>query len=61
LAIRAIKIRTLARSRGGSPRSIELLQAHTDDAISRGAKLEIGGKRLDRPGWFFEPDRVQRR
>jgi acyl-CoA reductase-like NAD-dependent aldehyde dehydrogenase len=35
--------------------ALELLQAHTDDALSRGAKLETGGKRVDRPGWFFEP------
>jgi acyl-CoA reductase-like NAD-dependent aldehyde dehydrogenase len=35
--------------------ALELLQAHTDDALSRGAKLELGGKRADRPGWFFEP------
>lgn len=35
--------------------ALELLQAHTDDALTRGAKLEAGGKRADRPGWFFEP------
>ncbi len=35
--------------------ALELLQAHTDDALSRGAKLELGGKRVDRPGWFFAP------
>jgi acyl-CoA reductase-like NAD-dependent aldehyde dehydrogenase len=35
--------------------ALELLQAHADDAASRGAKLETGGKRADRPGWFFEP------
>ncbi len=35
--------------------ALELLQAHSDDALSRGAKLETGGKRVDRPGWFFEP------
>ncbi|MET0793814.1 MAG: aldehyde dehydrogenase family protein, partial [Polyangiaceae bacterium] len=35
--------------------ALDLLQAHTDDALSRGAKLETGGKRVDRPGWFFEP------
>jgi acyl-CoA reductase-like NAD-dependent aldehyde dehydrogenase len=35
--------------------ALELLQAHTDDALSRGAKLELGGKRAARPGWFFEP------
>jgi len=35
--------------------ALELLRAQTDDALSRGAKLELGGKRADRPGWFFEP------
>jgi len=35
--------------------ALELLQAHTDDALSHGAKLELGGKRAERPGWFFEP------
>jgi len=35
--------------------ALELLQAQTDDALARGAKLELGGKRADRPGWFFEP------
>ena len=35
--------------------ALELLQAHTDDALSQGAKLELGGKRVARPGWFFEP------
>jgi acyl-CoA reductase-like NAD-dependent aldehyde dehydrogenase len=35
--------------------ALELLQAHTDDAQSRGAQLELGGKRANRPGWFFEP------
>ncbi|HEY4104374.1 MAG TPA: aldehyde dehydrogenase family protein, partial [Polyangiaceae bacterium] len=35
--------------------ALELLQAHTDDALSRGGKLELGGKRADRAGWFFEP------
>ena len=35
--------------------ALELLQAHTDDAQSRGARLELGGKRVARPGYFFEP------
>ncbi|HEY4159230.1 MAG TPA: aldehyde dehydrogenase family protein [Polyangiaceae bacterium] len=35
--------------------ALELLQAQTDDALGKGAKLELGGKRADRPGWFFEP------
>ncbi len=35
--------------------ALELLQAHADDALSHGAKLELGGKRAARPGWFFEP------
>jgi len=35
--------------------ALELLEAHTDDARTRGAKLELGGKRSDRLGWFYEP------
>ncbi len=35
--------------------ALELLQAHADDALSRGATLLTGGQRVDRPGWFFEP------
>ncbi len=35
--------------------ALELLQAHADDALTRGAKLETGGKRAARAGWFFEP------
>ena len=35
--------------------ALDLLQAHTEDALGQGAKLETGGKRVDRPGWFFEP------
>jgi len=35
--------------------ALELLQAHTEDALGKGAKLQTGGKRADRPGWFFEP------
>ncbi len=28
---------------------------HVEDAVKRGAKLLCGGKRADRPGYFFEP------
>jgi acyl-CoA reductase-like NAD-dependent aldehyde dehydrogenase len=29
--------------------------SHVDDAVARGAKVLTGGKRADRPGYFFEP------
>lgn len=35
--------------------ALELLQAQSEDAQTRGAELLIGGKRVERPGWFFEP------
>jgi acyl-CoA reductase-like NAD-dependent aldehyde dehydrogenase len=35
--------------------ALDLLLAHSEDALSQGAKLETGGKRAPRPGWFFEP------
>lgn len=31
------------------------LEEQTRDAVARGAKILTGGKRVDRPGWFFEP------
>ncbi|MCS6818326.1 MAG: aldehyde dehydrogenase family protein [Chitinophagales bacterium] len=34
---------------------IEVLEKHVNDAIKKGARLLCGGKRLPRPGYFFEP------
>lgn len=34
---------------------IEVLEAQIQDAISKGAKLEMGGKRIQRGGHYFEP------
>ena len=31
------------------------VEAYVDDAVSKGAKVLVGGKRLDRPGWFYPP------
>lgn len=31
------------------------VEAYVDDAIAKGAKALVGGKRLDRPGWFYPP------
>jgi succinate-semialdehyde dehydrogenase / glutarate-semialdehyde dehydrogenase len=31
------------------------VEAYVDDALSKGAKALVGGKRLDRPGWFYPP------
>lgn len=36
-------------------RRIEAMGRLTKDAISRGAKVETGGKRLDRPGFYWAP------
>ena len=33
----------------------EKVERHVKDALKRGAKLVAGGKKPDRPGWFFEP------
>lgn len=34
--------------------AIEKVQRHVDDAVSRGAKVLVGGKKADRAGHFFE-------
>ena len=34
---------------------LEVLTEHTEDAELRGARLMRGGKRLDRPGYYFAP------
>ncbi|GAB4376833.1 MAG: aldehyde dehydrogenase family protein [Elainellaceae cyanobacterium] len=31
------------------------LERQVEDALQRGAKLLCGGKRIDRPGWYFAP------
>ncbi|WP_050425080.1 aldehyde dehydrogenase family protein [Bradyrhizobium tropiciagri] len=36
-------------------RRIEAMQRLTKDAVARGAKVETGGKRLDRPGFYWAP------
>jgi succinate-semialdehyde dehydrogenase / glutarate-semialdehyde dehydrogenase len=37
------------------PEGVEKVERHVEDAISKGARLVLGGNRLDRPGCFFEP------
>ncbi len=37
------------------PKQIEIAEAHIADALSKGAKLLAGGKRVSGPGQFFEP------
>ncbi|GIV33899.1 MAG: aldehyde dehydrogenase [Chitinophagales bacterium] len=37
------------------PQHLEVLQRQVEDAISKGARLLIGGKKLQGPGNFFEP------
>ena len=34
---------------------LAVLAAQVEDAVSRGARLLCGGRRADRPGWYFEP------
>jgi len=31
------------------------VEAYVEDARSKGATVVVGGKRVDRPGWFYEP------
>ncbi|NYI06781.1 NADP-dependent succinic semialdehyde dehydrogenase [Allostreptomyces psammosilenae] len=38
-----------------SERGLTDLAAMVDDAVARGARVECGGRRPDRPGWFYEP------
>jgi acyl-CoA reductase-like NAD-dependent aldehyde dehydrogenase len=34
---------------------LEVLEAHVQDALAKGARLLCGGGRLDRPGYYFDP------
>src|SRR5262249_2086064 len=37
-----------------SPQALDVLEAQVADAVGRGARLVLGGRRLaDRSGWFF--------
>lgn len=39
-----------------TPRAIEKLRAHVADAVSKGARIVLGGKQPDNlPGYFFQP------
>ncbi|MDP5181951.1 NADP-dependent succinic semialdehyde dehydrogenase [Blastococcus sp. BMG 814] len=31
------------------------VEEYVEDAVAKGAQVLVGGKRVDRPGWFFEP------
>ncbi|MCF6508984.1 NADP-dependent succinic semialdehyde dehydrogenase [Blastococcus sp. MG754426] len=33
----------------------EDVEKYVDDAVAKGAQVLVGGKRVDRPGWFYEP------
>ena len=37
------------------PKQIEIAEAHIDDAVRKGARVCVGGKRVPGPGQFFEP------
>jgi acyl-CoA reductase-like NAD-dependent aldehyde dehydrogenase len=38
-----------------SPDQVEILEDHVRDAVEKGAKVEVGGKRREGPGRFFAP------
>lgn len=38
-----------------NPRQLAKMEALVADAVAQGAKVLTGGKRIDRPGYFFEP------
>lgn len=38
-----------------TPQSIEKVTSQVEDAVSKGGKILHGGKRVNRPGYFFEP------
>jgi acyl-CoA reductase-like NAD-dependent aldehyde dehydrogenase len=35
--------------------AVDTIERQVKDAVAKGARIEVGGKRLRRPGWFFEP------
>ncbi|MBK8256161.1 MAG: aldehyde dehydrogenase family protein [Polyangiaceae bacterium] len=37
------------------PKQMDIAEAHIQDAVSKGARIEVGGKRRSGPGQFFEP------
>lgn len=37
------------------PKQVDIVEGHVNEAVDRGAKALVGGKRLDRPGLWFEP------
>src|SRR5918998_1737428 len=37
---------------------VEEVEGYVRDAVDRGATVVVGGKRVDRPGWFYEPTLV---
>jgi succinate-semialdehyde dehydrogenase/glutarate-semialdehyde dehydrogenase len=38
-----------------TPAALNRIQGLVDEAVSRGAEVRLGGKALDREGWFFPP------
>jgi acyl-CoA reductase-like NAD-dependent aldehyde dehydrogenase len=60
------RIRGIRQGRPGGPGSVDvgamtfppqvdLVEEHVQDAVAKGAKVEVGGKRSEGPGLFFEP------
>jgi acyl-CoA reductase-like NAD-dependent aldehyde dehydrogenase len=38
-----------------SPRQLEIIESHVADALERGARVAVGGRRAPGPGTFYEP------
>jgi acyl-CoA reductase-like NAD-dependent aldehyde dehydrogenase len=41
------------------PKQIKIVEAHIADAKAKGAKITLGGNRIDRDGQFFEPTLIE--
>jgi len=37
------------------PAQVAVLERQVEDARARGGRLRLGGRRIERPGWWFEP------
>jgi succinate-semialdehyde dehydrogenase/glutarate-semialdehyde dehydrogenase len=38
-----------------SARRVEAIESLVDDAVAKGARIEVGGKRMEGPGYFYQP------
>lgn len=35
--------------------AVDKVHSHVEDAVKNGAKVVVGGKKVDLPGYFYEP------